>query len=157
MDNVRSHIMSVHLSKNGCNLIHLGFPFFSATVNVNFSDLRQINIIFISYSYCRRSESWFDWIVKFLFRFRFSLRLNGLNWSVVFPYLILFSCIILNYCWDKIIYPEVMLWVLGRFFCWSYLILISSARVTGFRCFFVPLQWSFTLHVDFFDFIKSCQ
>ena len=152
MDYIWCHIMSVHWCKDRRNLIHLSFPFRRPTVYVHFSDLRQMNIL-ISYNYSRRSESWFDWFLKFVFTVVIIFRLYGMNLSAIFPYLIKFSCIIFN-SWCDDAGSKVMWRISWRFFDWPYL--FSSARVTGFRRFFVPWYLSFTLHMLFFDFIKPC-
>ena len=153
MDYIWRQIMSVHWLKDGRNLIHLGFPRLRPAIYVHFSDLRQMNIIFISYSYGRRSESWFDWFLKFVFTVVIIFRLYGMNLSAIFPYLIKFSCIIFNSWWDDA-GSKVMWRISWRFFVWPYL--FSSARVTGFRRFFVPCYLSFTLHMLLFDSIKPC-
>ena len=119
-----------------------------------------MNIIFISYNYSRRSKRWFEWFLEFVFTvfFSFNFRWYRVNLCTIFPYLIKFSCFIFNSWYDLRTISEVMWRIMRRrsFFCLPYL--ISSARVTGFRCFFVPIiQLFFTLLVDFYDSIKSCE
>ena len=152
MEYIWCRIMSVHWLKDRRNLVHLGSPCLSSTIHVHLSDLRQMNIIFISYNYSRRSESWFDWFLKFVFTIYINFRLYGMNLCTIFPYLIKFSCIIFNSRDDAD--SKVMWRISWRFFGWPYL--FSSAWVSGFRRFFVPWYLSFTLHMLLFDFIKPC-